>query len=162
MPLVYDELRFVASRRMSSERPDHTLQTTSLVHEAYLRMIRSDIAWQNRVHFFAVAARTIRHVLVDHAKARKRSKRGGGRIRVVLEDSVRLPEPPDFLELNEALTRLAELDARKADIIELIFFGGLKQEEAAEATGVSLRTIERELKLAKAWLYRELRRKEEA
>lgn len=161
MPLVYAELHSVASRHMSRESPGHTLETTALVHEAYLRMIGTDVSWQNRIHFFAIAARMIRRVLVDHAKTKRRAKRGSGAIRVTLDRAaVVSPADADFLEVNDALTRLAALDTRKAEIIEFLFFGGLTQQEAAEALGMSLRTLERELKLAKAWLYRELKQKE--
>jgi RNA polymerase sigma factor (TIGR02999 family) len=163
IPLVYAELRTVASRHMRRENPNHTLQTTALVHEVYLKMVGADVSWQNRVHFFAVAAKTVRRVLVDHAKSKHRVKRGRGAIHTSLDQAAVIsPQPADFLEVNEALTRLAEFDPRKAEIIELLFFGGLTQEEAAQALGMSLRTLEREVKLAKAWLYRELQQKKES
>ena len=161
IPLVYAELRTVASRHMRRENPNHTLQTTALVHEVYLKMVGADVSLQNRVHFFAVAAKMIRRVLVDHARARLRGKRGSGAIHTSLDHAaVVTPEPAGFLEVNEALTKLAEFDSRKSEIIELLFFGGLTQEEAAQALDIPLRTLEREVKLAKAWLYRELQQKE--
>ena len=163
MPLVYAELHTVASRYMSGENPNHTLETTALVHEVYLKMVAADVSWQNRVHFFAIAARMIRRVLVDHAKAKRRVKRGSGAIHIPLDRAAVVSrEPADLLEVHEALTRLGEFDPRKADIIELLFFGGLNQDEAAEALGMPLRTLERELRIAKAWLYRELWQKEES
>lgn len=158
IPLVYDELHEIARRTMRGERADHTLQATALVHEAYARLIDSAVTWQDRSHFFAVAARQMRRILVDHAKARGRVKRGRGADRITLDESVAVaPEPPaDLLALDEALERLAALDERKARVIELHFFGGLTQEEAAEALGVSAATVERDLRFAKAWLYREM------
>jgi RNA polymerase sigma factor (TIGR02999 family) len=159
MPLVYNELHTVASRHMAGENPHHTLETTALVHEAYLKMVDSDVSWQSRIHFFAVAAKMIRHVLVDHARARRRAKRGSGAIHVPLEGVAAVALEPDIIDVHEALTKLEEFDRRKAEIIELLFFGGLSQNEAAEALKISSRTLERELKLAKAWLYRELRQK---
>jgi RNA polymerase sigma factor (TIGR02999 family) len=158
IPIVYEELKDIARRSMWGERPDHTLQATALVHEAYTRLIDSDVTWQDRSHFFAVAARQMRRILVDHAKARGRIKRGGGADRITLNESVAVsPEPPaDLVALDEALERLTALDARKAQVIELHFFGGLTHEEAAEALGVSVATVERDLRFAKAWLYREL------
>lgn len=154
LPVVYDELSGLAHRALRSERPDHTLQTRALVHEAYLRLLDADVTFQNRAHFMAIAARTMRRILVDHARARLRDKRGGGAPRVALHD-VDLPTPQqhmDVLDLHDALDRLAAFDARKASIVELHFFGGLSYDETAEAVGVSAATVDRELRLAKAWL----------
>jgi len=157
MPLVYDRLRALAGRHMNAERPDHTLRTTALVHEIYLELVDANVAWQNRVHFFAIASKLMRRVLVEHARSRGRTKRSGG-AKVVLEDFMAVsPEPnPVILELDDALNRLAEVDERKAQLIELSYFGGLTYEEAAEALAVSPATVHRELRLAKAWLYNEL------
>lgn len=158
LPLVYDELSGLARRALRSERSDHTLQTRALVHEAYLRLVDADISFQDRAHFLAVAARTMRRVLVDHARARLRDKRGGGAVRIDL-DRVDLPAPGDelaILDLHEALERLTALDPRKATIVELHFFGGLSYDETAEAVGVSAATVDRELRFAKAWLKVEL------
>ncbi len=158
MPLVYSQLRSLASRCMRSERPDHTLRATALVHEAYLRLVQADLAWQDRRHFYAVAARVMRHILVDHAKSQKRAKRGGGAAQIPLEEAILVgPEiSPDLIELDAALDRLAALDQRKASLIELLFFGGLTYEEAAAVLDISPATVHRELKMAKAWLYRDL------
>jgi len=159
MPLVYEELRRLAQIQMRGERSDHTLQTTALVHEAYLRLCGADVAWQGRVHFLAVAATVMRRVLVDHARSRDRAKRGGGADRVPLDEALAVsPERPEaVVALDEAIDRLSALDERKAHAVELHFFGGLTYEETAEALGVSPATVDRELRLAKAWLYRELR-----
>ena len=159
IPLVYDELRRLAKRHLQRQSPGHTLQTTSLVHEAYLRLIdQQNIEWQNRAHFFAVAARAMRFLLVDHARARQYAKRGGGARQVTLDEvAVVSPERnDDLLALDEALSRLAALDPRKSQIVELRYFGGLSAEEAAEALGVSEITVKREWLKARAWLYREL------
>lgn len=158
LPVVYDELSGLARRALHAERSDHTLQTRALVHEAYLRLVDADISFHDRAHFMAVAARTMRRVLVDHARARRRDKRGGGAIRVDL-DKVELPAPDeglDILDLHEALERLAAFDARKSAIVELHFFGGMSYDETAEAVGVSPATVDRELRMAKAWLKVEL------
>ncbi len=156
LPLVYDELSRIAHRALAGERDSHTLQTGALVHEAYLRLINAEVAFQDRAHFLAVAARTMRHILVDHARKRLRGKRGGGLERVEI-DNVPEPELPfDVLALHDALERLAAIDDRKAQLVELHFFGGLEQEEAAAALGISLRTVERELRSAKALLRHDL------
>ena len=159
LPLVYDELRVLARRQMGGERPDHTLQTTALVHEAYLRLCGADVQWEGRVHFLAVAAQVMRRVLVDHARARRRAKRGGGAAPVTLDEALVVsPEPaPDLVALDEGIARLSALDERKARVVELHYFGGLTYDETAAALGVSAATVDRELRLAKAWLYRELR-----
>lgn len=154
-PLVYDELRHLARRYLRGERADHTLQATALVNEAFLRLAGSDVPWQDRAHFFAVAARTMRRILIDHAKARRSAKRGGGAHRTSL-DELKTPGDPaavDILEVDEALTRLADIDERKADILVLHFFGGLTYEETAEAVGISPATVDRQLRLGKAWLF---------
>ncbi|MGH7701170.1 MAG: sigma-70 family RNA polymerase sigma factor [Gemmatimonadales bacterium] len=158
MPLVYDELHAIAARHLRGEGSGHTLQTTALIHEAYLRLIGADVRWEGRVHFFAVAARIMRRILVDHARARGRAKRGGGVRPVSLEDGLTVvPEPSaDIIALDEALQRLSAFDERKGRAVELHYFGGLTYEETAVALNVSPATVDRELRLAKAWLYREL------
>ncbi len=155
MPLVYDQLRRMAARCMSSERDGHTLPATALVHEAYLRLAGSDANWENRVHFYAVAARVMRHILLDHAKANRREKRGGEQARVPLDEALVVsPDPPSqLIELDEALQSLAERDQRKSDVVEFLFFGGMTYDETAAALGISPATVHRELKMAKAWLY---------
>src|SRR5215471_14556574 len=157
MPLVYDRLRSLAGRYMNAERPDHTLRTTALVHEVYVELVDANVAWQNRVHFFAIASKLMRRVLVEHARKRGRAKRGGG-AKVTLDDCMAVsPEPdPVILELDDALNRLAEVDERKAQLVELTYFGGLSYDDAAEALSISPATVHRELRLAKAWLYNEL------
>jgi len=159
MPLVYDELRRLAKGYLRSERPDHTLQGTALVNEAYMRLVDMDVTWQDRAHFFAVAARLMRRMLVDHARALRREKRGGGERKLTLDEPlVASPErAPDLLALDEALTRLAAQDERKSQVVELHFFGGMTYDETSEALGISPATVHRELRLAKAWLHRELR-----
>jgi len=157
IPLVYDQLRRLAQSYLSRER-GNTLPATALVHEAYLRLAGAEVEWQDRVHFFAVAARQMRYILVDRAKARRRIKRGGGD--PVELESVTLATPElsvDVLTVDAALTRLAEFDSRKADVVELFYFGGMTADEIAGALGVSVATVNRELKMAKAWLHAELR-----
>ena len=159
MPLIYDELHALARRQLQGERAGHTLQTTALLHEAYLRLIGSDVEWEGRVHFLAVAARTMRRILVDHARSRSRRRRGGG-IQLISIDNTNAiaPEPAmDLLTLDEALARLSAFDDRKARAAELHYFGGLSYDETALALGVSAATVHRELRVARAWLYRELR-----
>ncbi|MCH9671425.1 MAG: sigma-70 family RNA polymerase sigma factor [Gammaproteobacteria bacterium] len=157
-PILYEELRRLARQNMQGERPDHTLQPTALVNEAYLRLMNANVDWQNRSHFVAVAARTMRRVLVDHAKSRQRIKRGKNDIKVPLEEVILVaPERgDDLIALDSALDRLNEFDARKSRIIELHFFGGLTYSETAALLDVSPATVDRDLRLAKAWLYREL------
>lgn len=158
IPVVYAQLRKLASRCLMSERAEHTLRATALVHEAYMRLVDSEIPWQDRLHFYSVAARVMRHILVDHAKANKRQKRGGGIDHVSLDEAV-LVGPntsPDLLDLDQSLQRLAVHDTRKAEIVELLFFGGLTYDETAAVLNISAATVHRELKMAKAWLYREL------
>jgi RNA polymerase sigma-70 factor (ECF subfamily) len=158
MPLVYDQLRRLASNCLRAERPDHTLRATALVHEAYVRLIDADVDWENRVHFFAVSARMLRRILVDHAKSRNREKRGGEFEKIPLDEAVLVGPQSDkgIVELDEALKRLATHDQRKSELIELLFFGGLTYDEAAAVLKISPATVHRELILAKAWLYREL------
>ncbi len=159
MPLVYNELRKVAARHLRRQRPNHTLQTTDLVNEAYMRLIdSSQVRWQNRAHFFAVSAQLMRRILVDFARERNNLKRGGGAQQVSLDEGlVVAPERgADLLALDEALTRLAALNARQAQVVELRYFGGLNEEETAEALKVSLRTVQRDWNLARLWLYQAL------
>lgn len=159
MPLVYDELRRIASRYMKRERAGHTLQTTALVNEAYVRMVgHQNVDWQNRAHFFGVAASVMRHLLVDRARANGRVRRGANPQQVTLDEGVVISEQKDeeLLALDEALTKLNEIDERKVKIVELRFFSGLSAEETAEVLGVSEITVKRDWLKAKAWLYREL------
>ncbi len=158
MPFVYDQLHKLASNCLRSERADHTLRATALVNEAYVRLVDADVAWQDRVHFFAVSARVLRRILVDHAKSRNRHKRGGEFQKIPLDEDMLVGPESDrsIVELDDALHRLAVQDQRKSDLIELLFFGGLTYDEAAAALQISPATVHRELTLAKAWLYREL------
>jgi RNA polymerase sigma-70 factor (ECF subfamily) len=159
MPIVYDELRRLARRHMAAERNDHTLQHTALVHEAYLELVDMNVGWNNRAHFFAVAARAMRRILVDHARGRNRDKRGGDVVRVGLDKASDTPAPSAGLDLevlDEALSRLGEVDSRKAEIIEMRYFGGLSQQELSDVLGVSLATVNRDLSWAKDWLRAEL------
>lgn len=159
IPLVYDELRRLARHYMRSERGEHTLQPTALVNEAYIRLVDMKVSWRDRAHFFAVAARLMRRLLVDHARAHQRTKRESGKPKVSLDDVVEVSFKPasNLVAVDEALTHLATFDRRKSEIIELHFFGGLSNEEVAEALGISRSTVQRELRLAKAWLVRELK-----
>ena len=158
MPLVYEQLRVLAARCLASERPDHTLRATDLVNEAYMRLVHAEPDFNNRVHFFAVAARLLRHILVDHARAQNRQKRGAGAQSITLDEALMVgpSTPVGILDLDEALERLAALDRRKSEVVELLFFGGLTYDETAVALHISPATVHRELKLAKAWLHREL------
>jgi len=158
MPVVYDQLHRLAAKSLRSERPDHTLRATALVNEAYLRLVNADVQWQDRVHFFAIAARMLRRILVDHAKADQREKRGGGAEKVEFDEAVMIgPQTTaGIIELDLALRRLADHDQRKSEIIELLCFGGLTYDETAEALKISPATVHRELKMAKAFLHREL------
>ncbi|CAN5221124.1 sigma-70 family RNA polymerase sigma factor [soil metagenome] len=159
LPLVYDELHRLASSYLRRERADHTLQPTALVNEAYLRLIdQHQSHWQNRAQFFGVAAQLMRRILVDHARAHLARKRGGPQFAVSLNHADHFAEQPDvsLLDLHEALSELAAIDPQQSRIVELKFFGGLTIEETAEVTGLSHATIEREWKLARAWLRREL------
>ena len=163
MPVVYDELRQLAGRYMRSERREHTLQPTALVNEAYIRLVDMKVSWQDRAHFFAVAARLMRRLLVDHARGHKRAKREGEAAKLPLDEAVEVSVSPasNVIAVDEALTRLAEFDSRKSEILELRYFGGLSNEEVAEALGVSRATVQRDLRLAKAWLTRELKNRED-
>ncbi len=160
IPLVHEELRRVARRHMAHERAQHTLQATALVNEAYVRLVDiRQVRWQNRAHFFAMSARLMRRILVDFARSRRYQKRGGAAQKVTLDEALVVsPEPgADLVALDEALTALAAVDPRKAQVVEMRFFGGLSVEETAEALHVSRDTVMRDWKLAKAWLLRELK-----
>lgn len=159
MPIVYDELRRIASNYLRKQRPGHTLQTTALVHEAYMRLVgKEDTDWQNRAHFFGFAAKTMRYVLMEYAALKETEKRGGGQIKLSLDEAIGTPEKQDFdlSALNDALETLAAMDERQCRIVELRFFAGLSNEEIAEALGISLATVNREWRLAKAWLRSEI------
>jgi RNA polymerase sigma-70 factor (ECF subfamily) len=161
MPLVYEELRRLARGQMRRERPDHTLQATALVHEAYFRLVNQpERTWQNRTHFIRIAAQVMRRMLIDYARARRTAKREGGLQRVPLEEPLLLTEEQsdEILALNEALERLAQFDARQSRIVELRFFGGLTVEETAEALGTSPKTVKRDWSVARAWLHREVKK----
>jgi RNA polymerase sigma factor (TIGR02999 family) len=159
-PLVYDELRRLARRCLARERPDHTLQSTALVHEAYLRLVGHSAAHpDDRVHFFALAAHVMRRVLVDHARMRSANKRGGKCLTLTLNEAVALPKQPelDLMALDSALQELSRIDPQQAQIVELRFFAGLSIEETAHALGISPATVKRSWAMARAWLYREMR-----
>jgi len=165
LPLVYEELRRLAAWRLSNEKPGQTLQATALGHEAYLRLVgKEDPGWQGRRHFFGAAAEAMRRILVESARRKMRLKRGGQFERVDLE-AVEIPAPmtdDDLLALSEALDRLAEEDPRAAELVKLLFFVGLTQEQAARELGVSLSTVERNWAFARAWLFREVRKPEKS
>jgi RNA polymerase sigma factor (TIGR02999 family) len=164
VPLVYHELHRLAHRYMATERHGHTLQSTALVHEAYQRLIDlQDMNWQNRAHFFAVSAQLMRRILVDYARSRRYSKRGGELRRVALNEAVAVfrDRRQDVVALDDALCALARIDARKAQVVELRFFGGLSVDETAEVLHVSSDTVLRDWRLAKTWLLRELSNREE-
>jgi RNA polymerase sigma factor (TIGR02999 family) len=159
VPLVHDELRHLARRYMRRERPDHTLQTTALINEAYLQLVDvRNVHWQNRTHFFALCARLMRRILVDFARSRQYAKRGGDAPHISLDPSAAVsPEhSPDVVAVDDALQTLAKMDGRKAQVIELRFFGGLTVEETAEVLKVSPETVRRDWRLARTWLLREL------
>ena len=160
MPFVYDELRRQASRYLRGERPGHTLQTTALIHEAYLKLIdQRQVDWQNRAHFFGIAAQAMKRILVDHAKARHREKRGGAGENLPLEEArfaISSQKDIDLVAVDEALTRLARLDPQQASVVELKFFGGFSIDEIAEAVQISPATVKREWNSAKAWLRLEM------
>src|SRR5437588_11006432 len=158
-PLVYEELRRLAHHYMEGERPDHTLQTTALVNEAYMRLAdQTKPSWQNRAHFFAVAARAMRQILVNYARSNRAQKRGGGALKVELDEAaiVSPEQSKEIVDLHEALERLAALDSRKAQVVELKYFGGLNYDEMAEVLKISPVTVRRDWRFAKAWLYKEL------
>jgi RNA polymerase sigma factor (TIGR02999 family) len=160
IPLVHDELHTLARRCMTDERAGHSLQATALVNEAYLRLVdANDVAWQDRAHFLAVAARVMRRILVDHARTRHALKRGGGAARVTFDEALVVTNEPraDFVALDDALEALATFDERKSRVIELRFFGGLSVEETASVLKVSPATVMGDWRLAKAWLQREMR-----
>jgi len=159
MPLVYNELHAMADRRLRGERANHTLNSTALVHEAYIKLIdQSRVSWQNRAHFFAIAAQAMRRILINYAQARLAKKRGAGQVLATFneEEIVRETRAEDLVALDEALERLAALNERQCRVVEFRFFAGLKQEEIAEVLGVSLPTVRRDWRLARAWLSREL------
>ncbi len=161
MPLVYEELRQLARRQLAPELPGHTLQSTALVHEAYLRLVDQDrVQWQNRAQFFAVAAQLIRRILVDHARRRHAGKRGGDAPKLSLDESIATPQHKDvdLVALDDALNDLSRLDAQQAQVIELRFFAGLTIAESAEALGISPATVHRDWITAKAWLFDQVSR----
>jgi RNA polymerase sigma factor (TIGR02999 family) len=158
-PLVYEELRRLAHYYMSGERPDHTLQATALVNEAYVRLLdRTSPQWRDRNHFFAGAARMMRHILVDYAKCRRRAKRGGGAIKVELTEQSLVTETQaeQVVDLNDALERLAELDRRASQVVELKYFGGMNYDQIAAVLNISAITVRRDWEFARAWLHKEL------
>jgi RNA polymerase sigma factor (TIGR02999 family) len=162
IPLVYEELRRLARRHLRRERPDHTLQSAALVNEAYLRLIRQEQPqWQNRAHFFGVAAQLMRHILVDHARNRAAAKRGAGAPRLTLNPEIALPQERDvdLVTLDDALNQLAALDPQQSRVVELRFFGGLSIEETSIVLGISPATVKREWATARAWLRREMKNK---
>lgn len=156
--VVYDQLRSLARRYIRNERPGHTLSPTALVHEAYMDLVDADISWHDRAHFFATSATVMRRILVDHAKSRSRQKRGGRAPVVSLEDAAVVSAEPDprIVLVDEALTKLAQVDARKAQIFEMSFFGGLTLQEVSHCIGGAPSTLHRDLKFAKAWIVREI------
>lgn len=159
VPLVYDELRRQAARYLRREQVGHTLQTTALIHEAYLRLVdQRSVHWQNRAQFFGIAGQMMRRILVDHARTKKRAKRGGSDIRVSLDQAVSISSKKDLdiVALDEALGRLEEIDPQQSRIVELRFFSGLSVEETAAVLGISAATVKRDWSVAKAWLHREI------
>ncbi len=164
MPLVYDELHKVAQQYLRRQRTDHTLQPTALVNEAYLKLIDiSDVDWEDRAHFFAFASQTMRHILVDYARAQSREKRGGGAQKLSLDEAVSYSKETevDLLALDEALHELAALDEKQGKIVELRFFGGLTVEETAVVLHISPATVKREWRIAKAWLFKKMKNEDE-
>ena len=158
-PLVYDELHRMANRYMKRERPDHTLQTTALIHEAYVRLVdQKNVHWANRSHFFAISAQIMRRILIDHARRHAYGKHGGGAQKVSLDETAIVASDPasDMLLLDEALKRLAEMDPRRGQVVELRYFGGLNNEEIADVLKISENTVTRDWNMARAWLYQEL------
>jgi len=158
-PLVYDELHKMANRYMKRERKDHTLQTTALINEAYVRMVdQKNVHWENRAHFFAISAQIMRRILIDHARRHHYAKRGGGALKVSLDETAMVASDPaaDMLLLDEALNRLTEMDPRRGQVVELRYFGGLNNEEIAGVLKISENTVTRDWNLARAWLYQEL------
>ncbi|MEO6726277.1 MAG: sigma-70 family RNA polymerase sigma factor [Blastocatellia bacterium] len=163
-PLIYDELRRLAESYLRRERPGHTLQATALVNEAFLQLLGSNqpgqVDWQNRAHFFGIAARLMRRILVDHARAHAAGKRGSGQDALPLDDAIEVPggRATDVVALDDALQDLAAFDARKSQVIEVRYFGGLSIEETAEVVGISVATVRRELRMAEAWLYQQMQK----
>ena len=165
VPLVYPELRRLAKRHMAREDPAHTLQTSALINEAYLKLVdQKSVQWQSRAHFFAVAAQVMRHILVDHARTRNYAKRGGGALKLPLDEAAALTEQraAQLIALDDALSDLSALDGRKSQIIELRFFGGLSLEETAEVIKISPSTVQREWRAAKAWLHHAMSKTDES
>lgn len=159
VPLVQSELIIIAKRYLARERPNHSLEPGALVNEAYLKLIRDEpVKWENRAHFFGIAARLMRQILVDHARRRMQLKRGGDALRVSLTSAEAQADrkTSDVIDLDDALNKLAEVDSRKSRVIELKFFGGLTEQEVAEVLGVPLRTVQRDWQLARAWLFKEM------
>ncbi len=160
IPLIYNELRRIAERQMAHERPDHTLNATALVHEAYLKLVdQREVDWQNRAHFFAIAARAMRRILINHAQGRLAEKRGGGAGFVTFNDEVMGTDAraEELVALDNALMKLKELSERQAEVVEYRFFGGLSHEEIAEVLNISVPTVQRDWRMARAWLGRELK-----
>lgn len=163
IPLVYDELRRLARRHLRLQRPDHTLQSAALVHEAYLRLIHQDRPqWQNRAHFFGVASQIMRNILVDHARKRLAAKRGAGTPRLTLDPQIALPRERevDLVALDDALKQLATLDSQQSRLVELRFFGGLSIQETSVVLGISPATVKREWASARAWLHQEMKHRD--
>lgn len=158
MPLVYEQLRTLASHYMRLERPDHTLRPTAIVHDAYLKLAQANMQYADRLHFYAVAARAMRQILTDWARTAHRDKRGGGAVRVDLEEyhAIDSAAPDAMLDVDRLLNRLRAFDERKADVVELIFFGGMTYDEVASLLGLSAVSVHRDLKMAKAWMHAEL------
>ncbi len=158
LPLVYDELRRLADRYLRRERSDHTLQATALVNEAYLRLVDQNVPWQNRAHFFGVAAEMMRRILVDHARGHQAQKRGSGGVKLSLDEAINMSDEraADLISLDEALNALAQFDPQKSRIVELRFFAGLSIEETAKVLGIGTATVIRQWRMAKAWLYHEV------
>lgn len=160
LPLVYSQLKAMAGNQLKGERPNHTLNATALVHEAYLKLVHQDrVSWQNRAHFFAIAAQAMRRVLINYAKSRLADKRGGGQPIVTFNEEVMSGDSPaeEIIALDEALTRLKEIDERQSRIIELRFFGGLTEQEVAQVMKISESTVKRDWRMARAWLTREMK-----
>jgi len=161
VPVVYKELRRLAHYELRKERPDHTLQSTALVHEAYFRLVGQDLPqWESRTHFFAIAAQLMRQILVDYARRRRASKRGSGACMLTLDDAMILPQGKDVdvVAIDDALNALAEVDPRQSRVVELRFFAGLSLEEISEVMGIATATVQRDWTAARAWLYREISR----
>jgi len=162
VPIVYEELRHLARCALRKERPDHTLQSTALVHEAYFRLVGQNLPqWESRSHFFAIAAQLMRQILVDYARRRRASKRGSGACMLVLDDAVTLPQGKniDVVAVDDALNALAEVDPRQSRVVELRFFAGLSLEEISEVMGIATATVQRDWTAARAWLHREISRR---